>query len=89
MNEFKIVDRNVTTFTEVEIAPDARIEWNGGHFSAIFPSNSETKTYVVGSFQYNGGETTVDLPNDSIVLAIESTVVKALVPKKQYVDGGN
>jgi lipopolysaccharide export system protein LptA len=83
-NEFTVIDKQISTFTEVDISPNARIESNGNHLSAIFPANDKTKRYVVGQFQYDGTEDTVELPDDSIVLEVGTTAVTALVDKEQY-----
>lgn len=88
-NKFTVIDQQITTFSQVEISPDARVRSDGSKLSAIFDTNDETKTYVVGQFQYDGTEDTISLPDESIVLNVGATSITALVPKQQYVEGGN
>jgi hypothetical protein len=87
MSELAVVDTDVEPFDRVEVAPDGRVDYSDGHLTALFPENSETREYVVALFHYGGGDNTVDVPDDTVVLGAGEGVVTALVPAEAYGGG--
>lgn len=88
MSELAVVDRDVSPFDRVELSPDGRVEYDDGRLTALFPENADTAEYVVALFHYSGGDSTVELPDDSVVLGAGEGVVTALVPSDAYTEGG-
>jgi hypothetical protein len=82
MPELKIIQENLSIFDKLELPPDARTEYENGEFEAIFPKNAETKTYVFSKYTFH--DSTVDIPDNSMVIGTENGSLLTLVPEGSY-----
>lgn len=82
--EMKIVSQYFSTFEQIELAPDARIESDGQQINAIYPSDADTVEYVLTKLHSGGDGGSVDVPNNSIIASISGNYVHALVPRSEY-----
>ncbi|CAM2757038.1 hypothetical protein [Halobacterium salinarum] len=83
MSELQVVDTGVEPLSRVEFAPDGRVNYADGRLTAVYPKNADTVEYVVAVFNYRESST-VELPNDSVVLSVGEGVVVAAVPADAY-----
>jgi len=82
MPELKIIQENLSIFDKIEMPADARTNYENGEFEAIFPTNAETTNYIFSKYTFH--DSTVDIPNDSVVLGTENSSLLALVPECEY-----
>jgi len=82
MPELKIIQENLSIFDKIEMPPDARTEYENGNFEAVYPKDAETTNYIFSKYTFY--ESTVDIPNDSVVLGTENGSLLALVPRSEY-----
>lgn len=84
MTELAVVDLQVSPFDTVELDASGRVEYDGGELIAIHEADAETTEYRVARFQFDGGGSTVELPDGAVVLGVEKGGVTALVPTEAY-----
>ena len=82
MPELKIIQENLSIFDKIQMPADARTNYENGEFEAIFPKNAETTNYIFSKYTFHNS--TVDIPNDSVVLGTENGSLLALVPESEY-----
>ena len=82
MPELKIIQENLSIFDKIEMPADARTNYENGEFEAIFKKDAETTNYIFSKYTFH--DSTVDIPNDSVVLGTENGSLLALVPESEY-----
>jgi len=87
MTELEVVDTAVEPLSTVEFNPDGRVDYENGRLTAVYPSDADVREFVIAVFDY-GESSTVELPNDSVLLSVGEGVVVAAVPSDAYGVGG-